>query len=108
MYYIFRKSLENENTEQLLECDFQIELPKFVFKFSTILLIHYIFNKYLFYLKIRIKNINYLAISNHESSMHSNCSNCVEVGLSNEDLLSSLKELFKYSYDHSNNDKGKF
>lgn len=59
-------------------------------------------------MKIRIKNINYLAISNHESSIHSNCSNCVEVGPSYEDLMSSLKELFKYSYDHSNYDKGKF
>jgi len=58
-------------------------------------------------LKIRINNINYLAVSNHESSVHSSCSNCVEVGLSHEDLSSKFKELLTVSYDHlNNNDKG--
>jgi len=59
-------------------------------------------------LKIRIKNINYLAISNNESSLHSNCSNCVEVGLSHDELSSNLRELLTVSYNHSNYDEGKF
>lgn len=58
-------------------------------------------------MKTRIKNINYLAVSNYESSSHSNCSNCVEVGLSHEDMISNLKEMLKVSYNHSNVDKGK-
>lgn len=59
-------------------------------------------------LKIRIKNINYLAVSNNESSLHSNCSNCVEVSLSHDELLSNLRELLTVSYNHSNYDQGKF
>lgn len=53
-------------------------------------------------------NMNYLPVSNYEISMHSNCSNCVEVALSHEDLLSNFRELLKVSYNHSNYDKGKF
>lgn len=60
------------------------------------------------FLKIRIKNINYLGVSNHESSIHSNCSNCVEVGISNEDFSSNLKELLNVSYNVSNYDKSNF
>ncbi|KAL5242667.1 hypothetical protein ACI65C_010077 [Semiaphis heraclei] len=75
-----RKSLENENTEQIIGCDFQIVVPI-------------------------IKNINYLAISNNESSLHSNCSNCVEVGLSHDELSSNLRELLTVSYNHSNYDE---
>ncbi|XP_026806626.1 neuroblastoma-amplified sequence-like [Rhopalosiphum maidis] len=75
-----RKLLENENTEQITEFDSQLEAPI-------------------------IKNINYLAISNNDSSLHSNCSNCVEVGLSHEELLSNLSELLKVSYNHSNYDQ---
>ncbi|VVC25640.1 WD40/YVTN repeat-like-containing domain,WD40-repeat-containing domain,Neuroblastoma-amplified sequence [Cinara cedri] len=75
-----RKSLENENTEQIFECDSELELPKII-------------------------NINYLPVSNYEISMHSNCANCVEVALSHEDLLSNFRELLKVSYNHSNYDK---
>ncbi|CAH1737258.1 unnamed protein product [Aphis gossypii] len=75
-----RKLLENENTEQITGFDSQLEVPI-------------------------IKNINYLAISNNESSLHSNCSNCVEVGLSHDELSSNLRELLTVSYNHSNYDQ---
>ncbi|KAF0758392.1 neuroblastoma-amplified sequence-like, partial [Aphis craccivora] len=75
-----RKLLENENTEQITGFDSQLEVPI-------------------------IKNINYLAISNNESSLHSNCSNCVEIGLSHDELLSNLRELLTVSYNHSNYDQ---
>lgn len=65
------------------------------------------YNKYV-YLKIRIKNLNYFGVSNYESSLHSHCSNCIEVGLSHKDLMSNFKELLKVSYNLSNHDKGNF
>ncbi|XP_050419826.1 NBAS subunit of NRZ tethering complex-like [Adelges cooleyi] len=41
----------------------------------------------------KIENLNYFAVSNYESSMHFNCSNCVEVMPSRETLKSNLHDL---------------